>query len=73
MSDGREDAYRPWSGRPPGYLAGRDPHLEGFQILVDRIGHGLSERSIVYSSHTQSDWSNTAISTVSATQRPDVR
>jgi hypothetical protein len=47
--DRRLDPYTPGSGRPPGYLAGRDQDLEEFRLLVDRIGGGLSERSIVYS------------------------
>ncbi len=46
--DRRDDPYTPGSGRPPGYLAGRDADLEEFQILVDRISRGLGERSIVY-------------------------
>lgn len=33
----------------PGYLAGRDPDLEEFQVLAHRVSHRLSERSIVYS------------------------
>lgn len=47
--DRRDDPYTPGSGRPPGYLAGRDPELDEFHILVDRVSRGLSERSIVYS------------------------
>ena len=47
--DRRDDPYTPGSGRTPGYLAGRDPDLEEFQILTHRVSHGLSERSIVYS------------------------
>lgn len=47
--DRREDPYTPGSGRLPGYLAGRDGDLEEFRILIDRIGRGLGERSIIYS------------------------
>lgn len=47
--DRRDDPYTPGSGRPPAYLAGRDPELDEFQVLVDRVSRGLSERSIVYS------------------------
>jgi hypothetical protein len=47
--DRRIDPYTPGSGRPPEYLAGRDVDLEEFQILLDRVGNGLSERSIIYS------------------------
>lgn len=47
--DRRDDPYTPGTGRPPGYLAGRDPEIEEFQVLVDRVSRGLSERSIVYS------------------------
>jgi hypothetical protein len=47
--DRRLDPYAPGSGRLPGYLAGRDEDLEEFRVLVDRIGGGLGERSIVYS------------------------
>jgi hypothetical protein len=47
--DRREDPYTPGSGRPPGYLAGRDPDLEEFGVLIYRVGRALSERSIIYS------------------------
>src|ERR1700759_4507002 len=47
--DRRLDPYTPGSGRSPEYLAGRDEDLEEFRILVERIGKGLGERSIVYS------------------------
>jgi hypothetical protein len=47
--DRREDPYTPGSGRPPGYLAGRDADLEEFQVLIDRVSRGLGERSIIYS------------------------
>jgi hypothetical protein len=47
--DRRDDPYTPGSGRSPSYLAGRDADLEEFQILIDRVARGLSERSIIYS------------------------
>jgi AAA ATPase domain len=47
--DRRQDPYTPGSGRSPGYLAGRDEELEEFRVLIDRIGGGLGERSIIYS------------------------
>jgi hypothetical protein len=47
--DRRQDPYTPGSGRLPGYLAGRDEDLEELRVLVDRIGNGLGERSIIYS------------------------
>ena len=47
--DRREDPYTPGSGRTPGYLAGRDPDLEEFQVLTHRVSRRLSERSIIYS------------------------
>jgi AAA ATPase domain len=47
--DRRDDPYTPGSGRPPGYLAGRDPDLEEFEVMLHRVGRGLSERSIIYS------------------------
>jgi hypothetical protein len=47
--DRRDDPYTPGSGRIPGYLAGRDPDLEEFQVLTHRVSRGLSERSIIYS------------------------
>jgi hypothetical protein len=47
--DRRLDPYTPGSGRSPTYLAGRDPDIEEFRILIDRIAGGFGERSIVYS------------------------
>lgn len=47
--DRRDDPYTPGSGRSPGFLAGRDDELEEVQILIERVGRGLGERSIVYS------------------------
>jgi hypothetical protein len=47
--DRRDDPYTPGSGRTPGYLAGRDPDLEEFQVLTHRVSRGLGERSIIYS------------------------
>jgi hypothetical protein len=47
--DRRIDPYTPGSGRSPGYLAGRDEDLEEFRVLIERVGRGLGERSIIYS------------------------
>jgi len=45
----RENPYTPGAGRKPAHLAGRDKHLEDFQALVERLGTGAYERSLVYS------------------------
>lgn len=45
----RENPYTPGAGRKPPTLAGRDGDLDDFQALVDRLGTGSYERSLVYS------------------------
>ena len=47
--DRRDDPYTPGSGRPPGYLAGRDADLEEFEVLIQRVRRRVGERSIIYS------------------------
>jgi AAA ATPase domain len=45
----RENPYTPGAGRKPPTLAGRDRDLDDFQALVDRLGTGSYERSLIYS------------------------
>lgn len=45
----RENPYTPGAGRKPPTLAGRDGDLENFQLLIERLGTGGYERSLVYS------------------------
>ena len=45
----RDNPYTPGAGRKPPMLAGRDRDLEGFQALIERLGAGGYERSLVYS------------------------
>lgn len=45
----RENPYTPGAGRKPPTLAGRDRDLENFQALIERLGVGSYERSLVYS------------------------
>jgi len=45
----RDNPYTPGAGRKPPTLAGRDRDLEDFQALVDRLGVGSYERSLIYS------------------------
>jgi hypothetical protein len=44
----RQNPYTPGAGRKPSTLAGRDGDLDDFQALVDRLGTGAYERSLVY-------------------------
>lgn len=44
----RDNPYTPGAGRKPRTLAGRDEDLESFQSLVERLGAGSYERSLVY-------------------------
>lgn len=39
--------YAPGAGQRPPELAGRDPQLEAFRFVIERIGRGRPERSIV--------------------------
>ena len=45
----RENPYTPGAGRKPPNLAGRDRDLENFQALIERLGAGGYERSLIYS------------------------
>lgn len=45
----RDNPYTPGAGRKPPSLAGRDGDLDGFQALVERLGTGAYERSLIYS------------------------
>ena len=45
----RDNPYTPGAGRKPPMLAGRDRDLEGFQALIERLGAGGYERSLIYS------------------------
>lgn len=44
----RDNPYTPGAGRKPPNLAGRDRDLEGFQSLIERLGAGGYERSLIY-------------------------
>jgi len=44
-----ENPYTPGAGRKPPTLAGRDRDLENFASLIERLGGGGYERSLVYS------------------------
>src|SRR3954470_592796 len=39
--------YAPGAGQRPPELAGRDPQLRAFDVVLERVGHGRPERSIV--------------------------
>lgn len=45
----RENPYTPGAGRKPPTLAGRNGDLENVQALIERLGTGGYERSLVYS------------------------
>jgi hypothetical protein len=45
----RDNPYTPGAGRKPPMLAGRDRDLEHFQALIERLGAGDYERSLIYS------------------------
>src|SRR5450755_1880474 len=45
----RHNPYTPGAGRKPPNLAGRDRDLENFQSLIERLGAGGYERSLIYS------------------------
>src|SRR5271157_971200 len=44
----RDNPYTPGAGRKPRTLAGRDEELEAFVSLVERLGAGAYERSLIY-------------------------
>ncbi|MGH9045894.1 MAG: ATP-binding protein, partial [Acidimicrobiales bacterium] len=44
----RHNPYTPGAGRKPRTLAGRDREVEGFESLVERLGAGSYERSLIY-------------------------
>jgi hypothetical protein len=45
----RDNPYTPGAGRKPPILAGRDPDLENFRGLIERLSSGQHERSVIYS------------------------
>src|SRR5487761_1272826 len=45
----RDNPYTPGAGRKPPMLAGRDPELDGFAALIERLAAGGYERSAIYS------------------------
>jgi hypothetical protein len=47
--DRRKNPYTPGAGRKPDKLAARDEDLRDFQVLVQRLGDGTYERSVVFS------------------------
>lgn len=46
--DQRLNPYTPGSGVKPLKLAGRDPDLEAFRLLLERLANGRPERSLIY-------------------------
>lgn len=46
--DRRGDPYTPGSGVRPAFLAGREVDIEEFDVLLERLGNELPERSLVY-------------------------
>ena len=44
----RDNPYTPGSGRKPPSLAGRDKDVEGFASLIEVLGAGGVERSLIY-------------------------
>src|ERR1700685_2123513 len=40
--------YTPGAGKRPAKLAGRDPDLENFALLLERLGDGRHERSMIF-------------------------
>jgi len=83
----RENPYTPGAGRKPPSLVGRDRDLEDFQSLVERLGTGAYERSLIYSGlrgvgktvllmefdvlATEADWATTDVQEVGS--QPDFR
>jgi hypothetical protein len=47
--DQRLNPYTPGSGVKPLKLAGRDPDLDAFRVLLGRLADGRPERSLIYS------------------------
>ncbi len=45
--DPRRNPYTPNAGAPPPALVGRDPELEGFEILLERLRRGYAEQSML--------------------------
>lgn len=45
----RDNPYTPGAGRRPAVLAGRDADLQDFAFLLDRLGQGRYERSMIFS------------------------
>jgi hypothetical protein len=45
----RDNPYTPGAGRRPPTLAGRDADIDNFRALIDRLGAGSYERSLIYS------------------------
>lgn len=45
----RDNPYTPGAGRKPPILAGRDADLENVSALIERLGAGGYERSLIYS------------------------
>ncbi|MGH9103410.1 MAG: ATP-binding protein [Acidimicrobiales bacterium] len=45
----RDNPYTPGAGRKPPTFSGRDSDLEDFQSLLERLGGGGYERSVIYS------------------------
>lgn len=45
----RDNPYTPGAGRKPPNLAGRDRDLQNLQSLIERLGAGGYERSLIYS------------------------
>jgi hypothetical protein len=44
----RDNPYTPGAGRKPPYLAGRDKDVEDFASLIEVLGDGGAERSLIF-------------------------
>lgn len=44
----RDNPYTPGAGRRPAVLAGRDSDVENFYGVIDMLGSGGHDRSVVY-------------------------
>jgi hypothetical protein len=45
--DPRSNPYTPNAGARPPALVGRDDELQSFEVLLDRLGHGYAEQSLL--------------------------
>ena len=52
----RDNPYTPGAGRKPRTLAGREDDVDAFTALVERLGAGSFERSLVYTGLPRQAW-----------------